>query len=70
MDVIKRAIYFLDPGQIPVIICDQRLFALAKFVQWNWPVTHGEEGYVAMLRGLHIEMALWNVLGDLLEGSG
>jgi hypothetical protein len=23
-----------------------------------------------MMGGLHIEMALWNVLGDLLEGSG
>ena len=23
-----------------------------------------------MLGGLHVEMALWNVLGDLLDGSG
>jgi hypothetical protein len=23
-----------------------------------------------MLGGLHIEMALWSVLGDLLDGSG
>ena len=23
-----------------------------------------------MLGGLHVQMALWNVLGDLLDGSG
>ena len=49
---------------------DQPLFALAKLVQWQFPATHGEGQYVAMLRGLHTEMALWNVPGDLLEGSG
>ena len=49
---------------------DQPLFALAKLVQWQFPATHGEGQYVAMLGGLHTEMALWNVPGDLLEGSG
>lgn len=70
MEVSKQAITFLNPGQVPVITCDQPLFALAKYVQWCWPQTHGEEGYVVMLGGLHIEMALWNVMGDLLECTG
>ncbi len=70
MTVQKQAIEFLNPGQIPVTTFDQPLFALAKIVQWKWPETHGEEVHVVMLGGLHTEMALWNTVGDLLEGSG
>ena len=70
MDVARQATNLLNPGQIPVITFDQPLFALAKLVQGHFPATHGEGQYVAMLGGLHTEMALWNVLGDLLEGSG
>ena len=70
MDVQKQAIEYLNPGQIPVTIFDQPLFALAKFVQWKWPDTYGEQKYVVMFGGLHIEMALWNTLGDVLENSG
>lgn len=70
MTVLKDAITFLNPGQVPVIALDQPLFALAKQVQWKWPGTHGEDMYVVMFGGLHTEMALWNTLGDLLECSG
>ena len=70
MDVERQAIQFLNPGQIPITTFDQPLFALAKFVQWKWPDTHGEKVHVIMLGGLHTEMALWNTLGDVLEGSG
>ncbi len=70
MDVQKQAIEYLNPGQIAVTTFDQPLFALAKYVQWKWPATHGEALYVVMLGGLHTEMALWSTLGDILEGSG
>jgi len=70
MDVQRQAINYLNPGQIPVSTFDQPLFALAKLVQWKWPSTHGESVHVVMFGGLHIEMALWNTLGDILEGSG
>ena len=70
MDVQKKTIEYLNPGQIPVTTFDQPLFALAKFVQWKWPNTYGEKKYVVMLGGLHTEMALWNSLGDVLEDSG
>lgn len=70
MDVLKEAITFLNPNQIPVITLDQPLFALAKMVQWKWPAAYGEESYVVLMGGLHVEMALWSVLGDLLAGSG
>ena len=70
MDVQKQAIEYLNPGQIPVTTFDQPLFAFAKFVQWKWPDTHGEQKYVVMLCSLNTEMALWNTLGDVLENSG
>ena len=43
MDIQMKITDFLNPGQIPVIVFDQPLFALAKFVQWKWPETHGEK---------------------------
>lgn len=70
MDVLRQATTFLNPNQIPVITVDQPLFVLAKMVQWRWPASHGEQVYVVMMGGLHMEMTLWNVLGDLLDGSG
>jgi hypothetical protein len=70
MDVVRQATTYLNRGQIPVITVDQPLFALVKMVQWKWPTSHGEQAFVAMMGGLHIEMALWSVLGDLLDGSG
>ena len=70
MNVIKTAIQFLNPGQIPVIAVDQPLYSIAKQIQWNVPDTHGEQHFVFMLGGLHIEMAILSVLGDWLEDSG
>ena len=70
MDVQRLAIEHINPGQIPITTFDQSLFALAKLVQWKWPAVYGESVHVVMLGGLHIEMALWNTLGDLLEDSG
>ena len=69
MDVLKQAVTFLNPDQIPIIAVDRPLFALSKMVQWKWPSSHGEQAYIVMLGELQVEMALWNVLGDLLDGS-
>lgn len=70
MDIIKSNTDFLDPGQIPVIAFDQPLYALAKTIQWNWPDEYGEEKFVIMLGGLHIEMVAWETIGDWLENTG
>jgi len=70
MDMLKRATHFLNPEEILVISLDAPLFALAKFVQWNWSQTHGEKNFVVMFGGLHIEMAMWKTFGDYLESSG
>ena len=69
MTITKEAIEFLNPEQIPVIAMDQPLFSLAKQIQWTWP-SLSEEHFVVMLGGLHIEMAILNMLGKWLDGSG
>jgi len=48
---------------------DAPLFALAKFVQWKWPETHGENKFIAIFGGLHIEMAIRRTYGDLEESG-
>ena len=50
--------------------CDCPIFAKAKFIQWTWPTTHGEDKFVVMFGGLHLEMGMWNMLGDYLADSG
>ena len=70
MNILQKSTHFLNPGQIPVIALDAPLYALAKQVQWTWPQTHGEDKFVIMCGGLHVEMAMWRTFGDYLEGSG
>ena len=70
MNIVKTAVAVLNPGQVPVISCDQPLYTLAKQIQWTWPASHGEDHFVIVFGGLHIEMASLKVLGDLLEESG
>ncbi|CAB4002221.1 Hypothetical predicted protein [Paramuricea clavata] len=69
MNIIKKTTEHLHPGQVPVIAVDQPLFAVAKQIQWNWPQTHGEQNFVILLGGLHIEMVALKMLGDWLEDS-
>ena len=57
MDIAETAVETLNTGQVPVITCDQPLYALAKQIKWNWQTTHGENHFVVMFGGLHIEMA-------------
>ena len=69
MTITKGVTEYLNPGQIPVIAMNQPLFSLAKQIQWTWP-SLSEENFVVMLGGLHIEMAILNMLGKWLDGSG
>jgi len=70
MDIVRTAVSDLSPNQTPVMTADQPLYAIAKQIQWNMPQTHGEDHFVMMLGGLHIEMAALKGLGSLLKGSG
>ena len=70
IDVVRNAVQHLNPGQTPVLTCDQPLFTLAKQLQWKWPDTYGEDKLVVMFVGLHIEMTALKTLGNWLQGSG
>lgn len=70
MDVIKLAVDRLNPGQIPVIALDQPLFAVAKEIQWTWKEYYGEDKFILVFGGLHIEQGFLRTIGDWLEGSG
>lgn len=61
MEIVKDAVQHLNPGQVPVLALDQPLYALAKQIQWTWPTSLGEDYFVLMLGGLHIEMAILKV---------
>lgn len=61
---------YINPGQVPVICCDQPLFAICKQIQWTWPSDYGEERIVVMLGGLHVEMAMLKCSGQWLDNSG
>ena len=70
MKIVQDAVKFINSDQIPVLTCDQPLFAMAKEIQWTWPVELGENRYVVMLGGLHIEITAFKTLGSWLNGSG
>ena len=65
--IIKECVNFLNPGQIPVMACDQPLYALAKNIQWILPERYGENLIVVMFGGLHIEIAALRTIGDWLQ---
>ncbi len=70
MEIVSQVVQFLNPGQIPVMAVDQPLYAIAKKLQWTYPDELGEEKFVVLMGSLHIEMALWHTLGDILHDSG
>ena len=70
METIKKTTHFINPQQVPVMACDCPIFAVAKQIQWRFPEVLGENKFIVMFGGLHLEKGLWNALGDLLEGSG
>ena len=62
--LIKKVIDFLNPGQTPVMIIDQPLYAIAKNIQWNMPERYGKDKLVVMLGGLHIEKGFLAMIGS------
>jgi len=46
------------------------LYAIAKKIQWTWPIKFCEGKFVMMLGGIHIEMFFLRLIGDCLDGSG
>eukprot|EP00058_Branchiostoma_floridae_P021206 XP_002606696.1 hypothetical protein BRAFLDRAFT_72537 [Branchiostoma floridae] len=70
MDKVMETVTFLNPGQIPVMTADQPIYALAKQIQWHWPEQYGEDKFIMMFGGLHIELAALRSVGTILQGSG
>ena len=70
MDLMKGATEFLNAGQTPVLAMDRPLYAMAKAIQWHWPDSYGENKFVVMMGGFHVEQAALRTIGDWLRGSG
>ena len=70
MDKVRDTVAYLNPDQVPVIAADQPIYAVAKRIQWQWPEQYGEDKFVIMFGGLHIEMAALKYIGTLLQSSG
>ena len=70
MDKVKGIVDHLNPGQIPIIAANQPIYAIAKHIQWHWPDRYGENKFIIMFGGLHIEMAAFKSIGTLLRDSG
>lgn len=70
MNKVRDTVTFLNPGQVPVVTADQPIYALAKQIQWQCPEDYGEDKFVLMFGGLHIEMAALRSIGTLLKDSG
>ena len=58
MDKIRDAVKLLNHGQVPVITADQPIYAIVKQILWQWPEDYGENQFLIMFRGLHIEMTV------------
>lgn len=71
MKMIVSTTNHLNPGQTPVMVCDQPLFTIAKRLQWRHPNTDiGEAKFLVMIGAMHVEKMLWSVSGDWLDQSG
>ena len=71
MKFVKAATEHVNQGQMPVIVVDQPLYAIAKRLQWNESDEFGEDKFVVLnTGGLHNEMAFLSAIGDWLQGSG
>ena len=68
MNLQKDVTEFINPGQTPVLACDQPIYSQGKFLQWKYPDLF--KNMILLLGGMHIEKALWTAVGDLLESSG
>ena len=69
INLIQRATNHLNSGQATVMSVDQPLHAIAKKMQWAYPESNGVDKFAILMGGLHIEMALLSILGQVLEGS-
>ena len=70
MDKVKDIVSHLNPAQVPVIAADKPIYATAKQIHRHWPERYGEDKFIIMFGGLHIEMAAFKSICTLLQDSG
>ena len=70
MNVIQKAVRYLNENQTPVIAFYQPLYAIAKQIQWKWSSKYEEKKFVIMMGGLNIGMVTLKLIGDWLEDTG
>ena len=51
MQYIKKSVNFFNPGQTPVDVCDQPVYALTKEIQWREKYTFSSSSYFSLLAG-------------------
>ena len=70
MKIIKQTVNYLNPGQTPVDVCDQPVYALTKEIQWRFPEDFGFDSYFCLFGGLHFEQCILTIHRELIKGSG
>ena len=70
MEIIKRTVSYLNPGQTPVDVRDQPVHALTKEIQCRFPEKFASNSYFCLLSGLHFEQCILTVHRELIKGSG
>ena len=60
----------VNPGETSIVTADQPLFEMPKQIQQEWPDFYGKDKFIVMFGGLHIEMACYKTLGDILRDRG
>ena len=70
MNIIMKTIEYLNPGQVAVDVCDLPVYALTKEVQYTNPEIFGLGTYFSLKGGLHIEMCILAIHGELIDRSG
>ena len=70
MNIVLVAINKLNPGQLPITILDQPLYALAKQVQRLFPDLYGGKKIEVFFGGLHTEMATLKLIEQWLQDNG
>lgn len=70
MKVLAKSTNFLNPGQTPVMVVDQPLYAMCKQLQWLGIENFNEENFFILFGTMHIEQAGLKLAGQWLDGSG
>ena len=70
MTITKDTINKLNPGQTPLDVSDQPVYALSKTIQWRFNNQFGQGEYFVMFGALHIEKSLLVIHEDIIKCSG